>query len=180
MKCDWPTITLASAGFAISTILSCIVLAPNDYCADDSLVDVAPEVSIRRWRRGGYGTDTSREFRNAASGVFLSALAARTANLPEERHGRALRLRSQRRGPQCARGSDARARDRQPGSVHYLRACADRGSLPRSRDSTGQRRNSRRAASQHPRRAPRTVLSLRSAIAQAAVYRALDAHGATS
>src|SRR6202162_1904750 len=103
MKSAWPTITLASAGFAISTILSCIVLAPSDYCADDSPVDAAPEVSIRRWRRGGYRTDASREFRDAAAGLFLSSLVARTANLSEERHRRSFRL-----CPQCCRAQLAR------------------------------------------------------------------------
>src|SRR5580704_7996367 len=160
MKCAWPTITLASAGFTISTILSCIVLAPSDYCADDSPVDAAPEVSIRRWRRGGYRTDASHKFRDAAACVFLSALVARTANLSEERHRRSLRLRPQRCGAQLARRPDARARDRKPGSMHHLRARVDRGNLPRPRDSARKRRDSRRATSQHPRRAAWTVLSL--------------------
>src|ERR1700680_4724376 len=133
MKCAWPTITLASAGFAISTILSGMVLAPSYYCADDSAVDAAPEVSIRRWRRGGYRTDASREFRDAAAGLFLSTLLARTANLSEERHRRSLRLRPQRCGTQLARRSDASARDRQPGGMHHLRAYVDRGNLSRPR-----------------------------------------------
>src|SRR5579862_916290 len=163
MKCAWPTITLASVGFAISTILSCIVLAPSDYCADDSRVDAAPEVSIRRWRRGGYRTDASREFRDAAAGVFLSALVARTANLSEKRQCRSFRLHPQRCGAQLARGPDAGARDRQPGGMHYMRTGVDRGNLPWPYDAAGQRRDSRRASSQHSGRAAWTVLSLRSA-----------------
>src|ERR1035437_127549 len=110
MKCAWPTITLASAGFEISTVVSCIVLAPYDYCGDDNRVDVAPEVSIRQWRRGGYRSDPSREFRDAAAGVLLPALLARAAHLAEERHDRALRLCVQRCRPQLARRPDARAR----------------------------------------------------------------------
>src|ERR1700722_80719 len=178
MKCAWPTITLASAGFAISTILSCIVLAPSDYCADDSRVDAAPEVSIRRWRRGEYRIDASREFRDAAAGVFLSALVARITNLSEERLRRAFRLRPQRGGAQLARSPVARARDRQSGSMHHLRSRVDRGNLPRPRDSARKRRDSRRASPQHSRRASWTVLSLRCAHPKAAVHRALDAHGA--
>src|SRR5208282_1877500 len=129
MKCAWPTIRLASAGFAISTILSCIVLAPCDYCADDSRVDAAPEVSIRQWRRGGYRSDPSREFRDAAAVVLLPALVARTANLPEERHRRAFRLCPQRRRAQLARRPHARARDRQPRRHRHLRASVDRRDL---------------------------------------------------
>src|SRR5271157_1593452 len=110
MKCACPTITLESAGFEISTILSCIVLAPCDYCGDDNPVDAAPEVSIRQWRRGGYRSDTSHEFRDAAAGVFLSALLARAAHLAEQRQRRALRLCPQRCGAQLARRPDARAR----------------------------------------------------------------------
>src|SRR5208283_5997286 len=114
MKCAWPTIRLASAGFAISTILSCIVLAPCDYCADDSRVDAAPELSIRQWRCGGYRSDTSHEFRDAAAVVFLPALLPRAAHLPEERHRRALRLCPQRCRAQLVRRPHACARDRQP------------------------------------------------------------------
>src|SRR5277367_4975113 len=178
MKCDWPTITLASAGFAISTILSCIVLAPCDYCADDTFVDAASEVSIRQWRRGGYRPDLSHEFRDAAAVIFLSALVARAAHIPEERFGRALRFCPQYCGAQLARHPHARARDRQPRRDHDLRTRVDCRDLPRADDSAGQRRGARRAPSQHARRAARAVLSLRSADAPAAVHRALDAHGA--
>src|SRR5271155_1970604 len=160
MKCDWPTITLASAGFAISTILSCIVLAPCDYCADDTFVDAAPEVSIRQWRRGGYRPDLSHEFRDAAAVVFLSALFARAAHIPQERLGRALRFCRQFSVAQLARRPHARARDGEPCGDHDLRARVDRRDLPGADDSAGQRRGARRAPSQHSRRAARAVLSL--------------------
>src|ERR1035437_6923828 len=169
MKCAWPTITLASAGFGISTILSCIVLAPCDYCGDDNRVDVAPEVSIRQWRRGGYRSDTSHEFRDAAAGVLLPALLARAAHLAEERHDRALRLCVQRCSPQLARRPDARARDRQPRGMHPIRARVGRGNLRRAGACARQRRGPRRAPSQSARLAARTVLSIRSADTKAAV-----------
>src|SRR5208283_5393901 len=178
MKCAWPTITLESAGFEISTVVSCIVLAPCGYCGDDNPEVVAPEVSIRQWRGGGYRPDTSHQFRDAAAVVFLPALLARTAHLDEERHRRALRLCPQRRRPQLARRSDARARDRQPCGMHHLRARVGRGDMSRPGDSARQSRGSRRAPSQSARRAAWAVLSIRSADPTAAVHRALDAHGA--
>src|ERR1700691_2596710 len=178
MKCAWPTMTLASAGFAISTILSCIVLAPCDYCADDAFVDVAPGSEYPAMEACGWRADPSHEFRDAAAVVFLPALVARAANVSEERQRRAFRFCCRRRRAQLARRPDARARDRQPCRDRHLRARTDRRNLPRPEDSARPRRGPRRSSPQHAWRAARAVLSLRSADSPAAVYRALDAHGA--